>query len=516
MSHPGPPRIGFRAWLALLAMLAAVPMTLFSVLTLLVVIERQREAENVALQHRAEAIAGTLDRYLSARVSMLAAIAHGDAARQGDIQGIYSHAARMAPYESALEAIALIDRTGAILFSTQYPYGEALPDSRDPAGVRQIIDTGLPLVSGPYVGALTPVPLVAVGVPVFVAGRPRYALRAMTPVGELRAFLQQQRLPLEWSASILAGDTGIASYRHMGAAGEARRDGPAGEGAAGEQGAGGEPGTSPLVLTRAAVGDWSWTVVIAVPEEAFVRPLRQLLVRFGVGGLLCLLLGLAASLWLARRLDRDVSNLATASVALATGERPYDEGVIIREMGEVRACLLAARDREEQALTDPITGLPTRGRFQELAEKLECRARNEPGLGLAVLFVDLDGFKLVNDVHGHEQGDRVLAAVARVLRQHIRETDVAGRLGGDEFVVCLAAPAGHVREAAAAMAVRIVSGVAAIGYGLGCSIGVAVCLRCSPSLKRGLELADAAMYEAKRLGKNRYVLRLDETRDESG
>ncbi len=512
MTHHGPPRIGFRSWLVLLALLAAVPMTLFSVLTLLIVMERQREAENVALTHRAEAVAGTLDRHLAARASLLAAIAHGDAARQGDIQGLYAHAARLAPYEAGLEAIALIDRTGAILFSTQYPYGETLPDSHDSAGVRRIIETGQAMVSGPFVGALSPQPLVALGVPVFVAGRPRYALRAMTPVSELKALLEQQRLPRDWFVSVMAGETVIASRD---AAGEDGAPGRVEAVTADEGGADPDDAAAfpPLVLTRAAVGDWGWTVVVAVPEEAFVRPLRQMLGRFGVGGLLCLLFGLAASLWLARRLDRDVNALAVASAALATGERPYDEGVIIREMGEVRACLLAARDREEQALTDPLTGLPARARFKELAEKLESRARNDPGLGLAVLFVDLDGFKRVNDVHGHEQGDRVLAETARVLRRNIRETDVAGRIGGDEFVVCLVAPVGQVREAAEALAGRLVPGVAAIGYGLGCSLGVSVCRTCTPSLKRALELADAAMYEAKRLGKNRYVLHEDTTRE---
>ncbi len=298
MTHHGPPRIRLPLVAVLLALLAAVPMTLFSVLTLLIVMERQREAENVALTHRAEAVAGTLDRHLAARASLLAAIAHGDAARQGDIQGLYAHAARLAPYEAGLEAIALIDRTGAILFSTQYPYGETLPDSHDSAGVRRIIETGQAMVSGPFVGALSPQPLVALGVPVFVAGRPRYALRAMTPVSELKALLEQQRLPRDWFVSVMAGETVIASRD---AAGEDGAPGRVEAVTADEGGADPDDAAAfpPLVLTRAAVGDWGWTVVVAVPEEAFVRPLRQMLGRFGVGGLLCLLFGLAASLWLA-------------------------------------------------------------------------------------------------------------------------------------------------------------------------------------------------------------------------
>jgi diguanylate cyclase (GGDEF)-like protein len=190
-----------------------------------------------------------------------------------------------------------------------------------------------------------------------------------------------------------------------------------------------------------------------------------------------------------------------------------DPGIIIREVGEVRACLLAARDREEQAKTDSLTALPGRALFWELARELERQSREGADTGLAVMFIDLDGFKQVNDRHGHDRGDWVLRRTAGVLREVVREKDVVGRLGGDEFAVCLAAPVGQVQNAAAAIAERVVAGIGAIGFGIGCSIGVSVCLACTPSLSRALALADQAMYEAKRLGKNRYVLREDTTVD---
>lgn len=517
MTHPGHPRISFRSWLLLLAALATVPMILFSVLTLLVVINSQREVETVALTRRARAVASTLERHLAARASMLAAIASSDAARHDNREALYAHASRIIRNEPAGYSMALLDSDGAILFNTQRPFGQALPDTRDPASAKRVIDTGQAVVSGPFFGSISGLRVVALGVPVFVGETPRYCLRLITPVSELYALLDQQRLPDDWTAAIVADRTLVASYDPSALVGLLLRgkNGVAGLPNGGGDNAGvvREADLPPMEVTRAKVGEWGWSVLVAVPEDHFVKPLRQMLLRFGVGGVLCLVAGLVASLWLARRLDRDVSVLISAGALLAAGNRPYDAGVIIREMGEVRACLLAAKDREEQALTDPLTGLPARARFQELAQALEQAAQCDPRLGLAVLFVDLDGFKQVNDAYGHERGDRMLGETARVLRENIRDEDVAGRLGGDEFVVCLTSPAGQLRAAAVSMAGRIIAGVRAIGYGLGCSVGIAVCEGCSPDLKRALDLADAAMYEAKRLGKDRYVLRVDTTTD---
>ncbi|HML61727.1 MAG TPA: sensor domain-containing diguanylate cyclase [Solidesulfovibrio sp.] len=520
MPQSGTPRVAFHSWLLLLAALAAVPMALFSCAMLLDSIKNQREIETVSLKRRALAIASVVGRHLASRASMLAAVAESDAGRRNDLAALYDHAARLAAREGGSFAISLVDRDGAILFNTQRPFGERLPETSDPDSANRVIETGYPLVSGPFVGAISHSRLVALGVPVFVGAKALYCLRALTPIVEVYALLGQQHLPENWSVAILSGEAIVASYDPSAFLGavlgeESRKE----IGSVRPEDNGATVSGSmayPVIVARTEVGDWGWTVVIGVPEDAFVAPLRRMLLRFGVAGLLCLAAGFAASLWLARRLEHDVSVLIAASTEISQGERPYDAGVIIREMGEVRACLLAARDREEQALIDSLTGLPMRNRFWELARKLEDAVRREPDLGLAVMFIDLDGFKQVNDVHGHEQGDRVLAQTARVLRESVRETDVAGRLGGDEFVVCLTAQQSHLRAAAASMAARIVAGVGGLGFGLGCSIGVSLCQGGEPSLKHALDMADAAMYEAKRLGKNRYVLREDVCVEDTG
>jgi len=171
----------------------------------------------------------------------------------------------------------------------------------------------------------------------------------------------------------------------------------------------------------------------------------------------------------------------------------------------LEAQVVEGEARLGQARLDHLTGLAGRALFLELAE--ESRAASAArGQAAAILFIDLDGFKRVNDTLGHDRGDQVLAAAAAVLRSVLRDADVAGRMGGDEFAACLVAPAAAIGEIAAAVAGRIVGRVAEIGDGIGCSIGIAPCpLGCS-DLACALGQADEAMYAAKRAGKNRYAV----------
>lgn len=151
---------------------------------------------------------------------------------------------------------------------------------------------------------------------------------------------------------------------------------------------------------------------------------------------------------------------------------------------------------------DPLTGLPNRRMFYAVGERLLAQARRRPE-PFTAMFIDLDGFKQVNDELGHRAGDTVLCAVAEVLRQQARCSDIVGRLGGDEFALVLPGMAG---EAAAAYAEnlrqRLLQQMAACGWPITFSIGVA-CFRHLPhTIDVLVARADALMYDAKRDGKN--------------
>lgn len=161
----------------------------------------------------------------------------------------------------------------------------------------------------------------------------------------------------------------------------------------------------------------------------------------------------------------------------------------------------------DQARLDSLTGLPGRALFLDQAKMLHAHSRAN-GTAVAVLFIDLDGFKVVNDNLGHEHGDTVLKKTADVLLSAMRDTDVAGRVGGDEFVVSLVAPVHAIQATAVAVADRIVQQISQIGHGISCSVGISLCSDDHPVLESSLRQADAAMYEAKKNGKNRFVVYL--------
>ncbi len=146
------------------------------------------------------------------------------------------------------------------------------------------------------------------------------------------------------------------------------------------------------------------------------------------------------------------------------------------------------------ALTDPLTELPNRRAFEERL-KLAFE-RSEP---FALLYVDLDGFKSINDRLGHAAGDDALREVGAILRQAVRQADMAARIGGDEFCLLLAsADAASTRV----VAERVLAGLHALalpkGGTLGASFGIATD-RDGSDPEAVVAAADAAMYRAKRL-----------------
>lgn len=159
------------------------------------------------------------------------------------------------------------------------------------------------------------------------------------------------------------------------------------------------------------------------------------------------------------------------------------------------------------ARTDALTGLAGRRAFEEtLAHDLAlARRRNSP---LTVAFLDLDGFKSVNDTRGHAEGDRVLQAVAGVLFRCLREADTPARFGGDEFAVALPDTDARGAEQLAAELLRELQKAFGAGrWPVSCSIGVVTVAVPGVSAASALEAADRAMYDAKRNGKGSIVCR---------
>lgn len=182
-----------------------------------------------------------------------------------------------------------------------------------------------------------------------------------------------------------------------------------------------------------------------------------------------------------------------------------------------RALTLVARRTEQlrhQASHDSLTGLPNRAHAMLQVESALARARDPNRRGdaaIALMFLDLDEFKAINDTFGHPCGDELLRAVATRLTGALREGDVVGRLGGDEFIVLLRGES--MREGPGAVAERLCAVLAEplvlsarepVNVRVHASIGIAVGAR--NDADEMLRDADMALYEAKHRGKNGYVI----------
>jgi len=177
---------------------------------------------------------------------------------------------------------------------------------------------------------------------------------------------------------------------------------------------------------------------------------------------------------------------------------------------EARAVLMASTQQANHvALHDPLTGLPNRALLFERLVSAMHRCKRTGSL-VALMYIDLDSFKAVNDTFGHRIGDELLMIVAQRLTALLRPGDTVARLGGDEFAVLCddIADASHLQPIAERVndAFRLQFDVATGPVEMRASIGISIGDRSSTSPERILEQADVAMYRAKRGGGGRHVV----------
>lgn len=199
-----------------------------------------------------------------------------------------------------------------------------------------------------------------------------------------------------------------------------------------------------------------------------------------------------------------------------TIQKPFHPAELLARLEtHLRLRRLQAELRDKNAMlervstTDPVTGLRTRRYVGELLS-IEVLRATRYKTSLSVLMCDLDHFKHVNDSFGHPAGDAVLAGAGQVIRDTLRETDIAGRYGGEEFLVVLSHTA---IDGAAALAERIRAAIEEAEFDLGAdaplaitvSIGAAE-LVAGQSVEALIRSADEALYEAKGAGRNRVAV----------
>lgn len=171
--------------------------------------------------------------------------------------------------------------------------------------------------------------------------------------------------------------------------------------------------------------------------------------------------------------------------------------------------MLAERENDHRARHDSLTGLSNRHGLVNVANARLTAARDS-GRSLSLLFIDLDGFKAVNDTYGHAAGDTLLKLVAERVRQMLGADDIAARIGGDEFVMLVDDRGEAETLALAETLITEVSSSYDLGGGatanISLSIGIAMAPEHGASIETLLASADAALYEAKSQGKRRSCM----------
>ena len=215
-----------------------------------------------------------------------------------------------------------------------------------------------------------------------------------------------------------------------------------------------------------------------------------------------------------------VGELVVVAVQLPMKEAVIDFGYVSAALVTTAVFLTRAGERQEalvarlerQAAIDPLTGLFTRRVLDEAATSALSGARSDDGTALVLL--DVDKFKCVNDVHGHPAGDQVLVQLAAVLQSRSRTGDVVCRMGGDEIALLLpGCSASTARRRAEAIMACVQAGSFLIGDGLVVTVSVSLGVAHAPTdgdnLRSLYAAADAALYDAKRSGRNRMTVASD-------
>jgi diguanylate cyclase (GGDEF)-like protein len=504
-----------RSSLILLVAVCVLPGSLTSAFLIFDRYQAQREDlihDTVAM---ARAMASTLDRDLASVESGLHVLAASSLLASDDLEGFYRLAKDVLPSQNAANYV-LLDQDGRQRLNTLRQYGAPLSEIAGSPQARQVFWTDVTVVTDLFAAPGSGKPLLGIAVPVHRNGKIVYSLNGGIVPARVAALLQRQPMPEGWIAGVLDGSGNVIARtldmdRFVGTKG-----GPALVRAIRKA----SEGTLETVnrdgirvitaFSRSEMSDW--TVAVAMPVSALTGGLQKSLwlLIASTATLLC------GGLWMAWNLGGRIANaihgLIGPALELGSGKEVIVPPLHLKEADEVGQALIAASNllltAQRGAHYDVLTALANRALLHEiLKQQLAICVRDSSEL--SVLYIDLDGFKTINDLHGHAAGDELLRAVATRIDGAIRGSDVAARFGGDEFVVLLVQSGVESARIVAAKLVRLLSApyrLHELEIRISASIGIAIFPGSAVSSASLLERADAAMYEAKKSGKNRYSM----------
>lgn len=249
----------------------------------------------------------------------------------------------------------------------------------------------------------------------------------------------------------------------------------------------------------------NWTAVVAIPRADFMGGVTRSLYQGIFIGVACVLVALILGVLLLNRVLRDIRLLTQAAQKVGNGE-PLPK-LNIRRRDEIGQLAQTFSEMEHNLRIDKLTAVYNRESLHAQIGFLQRQAMLQPldEVKFALLFIDLDRFKSINDVHGHGAGDQVLIAVAARLKATVRINDVVARYGGDEFVILLKGTSAIDDITQAADKIRaIVEEPIALEHGcveVGASVGWALFPQDGMDTKSLLKVADSRMFQTKNIRK---------------
>lgn len=505
-------QLSLRTSLALLVLLCALPALLVSIYLAVMNMQLKQQALYSEAEVLARRIGSQLDSEFSAIESGLKVLATSEALRQGELKRFHGIASAALKTQTVYNYV-LTDRDGRQVMNTVRSWGSGLPHTGTPAQLSEVFARGETVLTDLFPGPVVGKPVLAMGVPVLQGSEVVYSLNVGLSPDRINEVLRKQVLPEGWLVAVLDSSGTIVSRSR-----DAERF--LGQKAVPALVARAQARTTGSLETLTKEGEramtfhlplphWPWTLAIGAPKSVYEAELARL-AGFLAAALALFGLGLWLAIRQANRVLSSVQQLNNAALALVDGKPVRLPAVQLHEAQAVgRAIVHASQlmaDVRHRANHDLLTGLPNRGLFMELAQLQLASAERELG-PLALLAIDLDNFKPVNDEQGHACGDQLLKTVATRILHSIRANDVAARTGGDEFLVLLA----HADEAVAVeLGRRLLAALRQPYEGVraqvSASIGIAVYPHAGQTLTRLLESADRALYEAKRAGRDTSVV----------
>jgi diguanylate cyclase (GGDEF)-like protein len=473
----------------------------------------QRQAVEQQTTLLAQAVMADLEREMAVMESALRILATSEELSSGDLKRFHQRARDALAPGIALNYV-VVDNQGRQMLNTLVPYGATLPTSGSPPEFARVFTNRVTVVSDMFVGPVTQRPTVAMAVPVGAGDYVQYSLRVGVPLQRINELIHRREPPESWVVAVLDGSGTIVARSRSPEQYVGQKAIPEVLDAIKSNRSGlidtyTKEGT-PAVTSYLTSPTLKWSVVAGAPKAYLEREIYTRLAGIFTG----IFIALGGGLWLARRISLRVlsvvDQLNDAAVSLGKGEEVSLPAMQLTEAEGVSDAMqqagLAMRKARYFSHHDALTRLPNRLLFDEVAERNLALAQRT-GEPMAVLAVDLDGFKGVNDKLGHATGDLVLQEVARRIQSSIRASDIAARIGGDEFLVALSSvERGSVMDMAERMVALLSQPYTGVDLPVSASIGVAIYPEHGQTLAVLAASADSALYEAKDLGKHRAVV----------